>query len=254
MIDWHTTARLPTLGDLEALIPDAHVEPVGDRRELVIYTGWKLDDEDEQTLVPLHDEDYARDGTSVAEVRGPKPSTVILADPAPGDVVIGPHGSTVVDDVVDPRAPRSSLWHVEYDIDLGDAAWSEAEVRSAVARRLGFLGSTAKVFPVVALDFEGGVLAELSSLREQRAAQVAREERFAQRAEAADAAVANVKIANVQMVGTSGLLDDEAMISVQSPRPTMSKDQALVHAAWLSVLADPIGDRFAAIKRRVERT
>lgn len=29
-----------TLGELAAALPNAHIEEVGERRELVIYTGW----------------------------------------------------------------------------------------------------------------------------------------------------------------------------------------------------------------------
>lgn len=47
--------QLPTIDDLQALLPDAHIERVGDREELVIYTGWSTAD-DAVTLVPMSQE------------------------------------------------------------------------------------------------------------------------------------------------------------------------------------------------------
>ena len=45
-----------TIRGLMSLLPDAHIEEVGDRRELVIYTGWSIGtydaDEDRWTDTP----------------------------------------------------------------------------------------------------------------------------------------------------------------------------------------------------------
>lgn len=38
------------------------------------------------------------------------------------------------------------------------------------------------------------------------------------------------------------------------PRGTISKDDALVLAAWLVCLADPLGDRFAKVLEAVQST
>lgn len=38
-----------TLTDLSAAFPNAHIEEVGDRRELVIYTGWSACTYDRET-------------------------------------------------------------------------------------------------------------------------------------------------------------------------------------------------------------
>lgn len=43
---------LPTLDDLQSLLPNAAIEEVGQRRELVIYTGWSTHT-DGETLVPM---------------------------------------------------------------------------------------------------------------------------------------------------------------------------------------------------------
>lgn len=42
-----------TLAELQALLPDSAIEEVGDREELVIYTGWSRDEND--YLVPMDD-------------------------------------------------------------------------------------------------------------------------------------------------------------------------------------------------------
>lgn len=47
--------RLIKWDDISALLPDAHMELVGDRREVVIYTGWTVAD-DETHIVPMGDE------------------------------------------------------------------------------------------------------------------------------------------------------------------------------------------------------
>lgn len=45
-----------TYEELVSILPDAHIEEVGDRRELVIYTGWSTatydDDTGEWTITP----------------------------------------------------------------------------------------------------------------------------------------------------------------------------------------------------------
>lgn len=54
--------------------------------------------------------------------------------------------------------------------------------------------------------------------------------------------VSDVSTMNAQGVGTNG-----ETISVMAPTQMMSRDQALVHAAWLALLADDSRGRFAAI-------
>lgn len=58
-----------------------------------------------------------------------------------------------------------------------------------------------------------------------------------------------VNIMNVQFVGTTG-----DTISVGFPKVIMTPDEALVHAAWLVALSDPLGDRFNRILERVLNT
>lgn len=45
-----------TFDDLVRLLPEAAIETVGDREELVIYTGWSVA-ADGETLEPMHDDD-----------------------------------------------------------------------------------------------------------------------------------------------------------------------------------------------------
>lgn len=59
----------------------------------------------------------------------------------------------------------------------------------------------------------------------------------------------DIDIANRQLVGTNG-----DTISVMAPRPTMTKEEALVHAAWLIALADPLYERFPAVLDAVLRS
>lgn len=61
-----------------------------------------------------------------------------------------------------------------------------------------------------------------------------------------------VDIGNAQLVGTSGY--PHPVISVMFPRLNMTADEALVHAGWLVILADPMGDRFQAILDRIRST
>lgn len=61
-----------------------------------------------------------------------------------------------------------------------------------------------------------------------------------------------VSIVNDQLVGTTGY--PEPHISVMIPKAEMTADEALVHAAWLVILADPMGDRFQAILDRIRST
>lgn len=55
-----------------------------------------------------------------------------------------------------------------------------------------------------------------------------------------------VDAANRQLVGVQG---DEIVIVL--PRLRMSRSEALSHAAWLAVVADPDGERFAATLKAV---
>lgn len=61
--------------------------------------------------------------------------------------------------------------------------------------------------------------------------------------------VSDVNVMNAQLVGTNG-----ENISVQLPAAVMSKDSALVHAAWLALLADSSDARFAAILAKCANT
>ena len=56
---------------------------------------------------------------------------------------------------------------------------------------------------------------------------------------------------NSQLAGISGDGDD---IIVMFPKAQMSKPEAIRHAAWLAVLADPMGDEFAAVLEAVRST
>jgi hypothetical protein len=56
---------------------------------------------------------------------------------------------------------------------------------------------------------------------------------------------------NSQLVGVSG---DSESIVVMFPKAQMSKAEAIRHAAWLAVLADPMGDEFAAVLKAVRST
>jgi hypothetical protein len=58
-----------------------------------------------------------------------------------------------------------------------------------------------------------------------------------------------VNIANSQLVGTDG-----DTISVMVPRQVMTKQEAMVHAAWLCTIADPMGDAFDVILQRVRNS
>jgi len=58
-----------------------------------------------------------------------------------------------------------------------------------------------------------------------------------------------IDIDNIQLVGMAGDL-----ITVLMPRQRMTKQEALVHAAWLVALADETGEEFEKILRRVEST
>lgn len=61
--------------------------------------------------------------------------------------------------------------------------------------------------------------------------------------------VSDVEIANRLLVGSGPGPDQYAVLA---PKPGMSRDEALVLAAWLVVLADPLGARFPGILERVE--
>lgn len=47
--------------------------------------------------------------------------------------------------------------------------------------------------------------------------------------------VEDVSIVNIQMVEIGGGDGDATRISVMFPRPEMTRDEALVHAAWLAI-------------------
>ena len=52
---------------------------------------------------------------------------------------------------------------------------------------------------------------------------------------------------NAQGVGRSG-----DTIVVVHPKDTMTTEEAVLHAAWLAVMADPSGERFADARKAVE--
>ena len=53
-VNWNKSVRLPEFDDLDALLPQATLDFVGDRREIVIYTGWTV--ADDGTLLPMDPE------------------------------------------------------------------------------------------------------------------------------------------------------------------------------------------------------
>ena len=59
----------------------------------------------------------------------------------------------------------------------------------------------------------------------------------------------DIDVGNYQLVGVQG-----STISVSAPRESMTKYAALVHAAWLVTLADPLGRKFPAILKAVQET
>lgn len=60
-----------------------------------------------------------------------------------------------------------------------------------------------------------------------------------------------VDTGNYQMVAMGGAYGE---IGVLFPRETMTAEQALVHAAWLVSLADPLGERWAEVLAAVQNT
>ena len=59
-----------------------------------------------------------------------------------------------------------------------------------------------------------------------------------------------VDTTNRQLVGVRA-----GRISVQAPASTMTADQALVHAAWLVALAEPVAsEKFVEVLRAVKNT
>ena len=56
-------------------------------------------------------------------------------------------------------------------------------------------------------------------------------------------------LSNIQLVGRNG----HDTIVVASPQAVMSVEEALVHAAWILLIADPGGDRFLKILASVTR-
>lgn len=54
-------------------------------------------------------------------------------------------------------------------------------------------------------------------------------------------------ISNTQVVGSQG-----DTITVALPWRRMTRTQALVHAAWLVSVADPVGDDFAEVLAKVQ--
>lgn len=62
--------------------------------------------------------------------------------------------------------------------------------------------------------------------------------------------VDDVETFNGHMVGVQG----DKIGMMMPPRGLMTRDEALVLAAWLVSLADPVGERFAAILDKVQST
>lgn len=60
-----------------------------------------------------------------------------------------------------------------------------------------------------------------------------------------------VDTGNYQMV-CSGSGPDR--VGVMAPKGDMSCDEALTHAAWLAVMADPLGERFAVVLQAVRNS
>lgn len=58
-----------------------------------------------------------------------------------------------------------------------------------------------------------------------------------------------IDLGNWQMVGVQG-----DFINVMMPRQQMTRDQALVHAAWIVALADDYDGRFESILKAVQNT
>lgn len=49
-------ARPQNREELELLLPDASFEPVGDRHELVVYTGWRWSTSDRAAFRPMKED------------------------------------------------------------------------------------------------------------------------------------------------------------------------------------------------------
>ena len=64
--------------------------------------------------------------------------------------------------------------------------------------------------------------------------------------------VSDVDISNQHLVGWRG--DGLTIVIPPIPSVPIPADEALVFAAWIVCLADPLGDRFAAIMKRVQST
>ncbi len=59
----------------------------------------------------------------------------------------------------------------------------------------------------------------------------------------------NSQLVGVQVGGEAG-----AIITVALPRHTMTRAEAIRHAAWIVALADPNGEEFAKVLEAVKRT
>ncbi len=55
-------------------------------------------------------------------------------------------------------------------------------------------------------------------------------------------------VSNSQIVGAAG----DGTVTVTWPRARMTRQEALVHAAWLVMVADPLGDEFADVMAQVQ--
>lgn len=63
-----------------------------------------------------------------------------------------------------------------------------------------------------------------------------------------------IDTSNWQMVGTS-LTNTSGSVSVMMPKPMMTADEALLHAAWLVALAEPFaGHDFVDVLEAVRNT
>lgn len=55
---------------------------------------------------------------------------------------------------------------------------------------------------------------------------------------------------NIQLVGM-GFEANQPVISVMMPKPRMTIDEAVEHAAWILALADPLQRKFPAVFQEV---
>jgi hypothetical protein len=62
--------------------------------------------------------------------------------------------------------------------------------------------------------------------------------------------VSGIEAGNDQFVGGRG----DGLIVVMAPKARMTRAEALRHAAWLVLVADPLGEEFARVLKAVRGT